>query len=203
MRYSTPMANSGRPRGLRAGITEAFASAWVLLSDTDAYLARTSAFGQYEAELMRLRARLQAAAHDNDAQSEARRAIVKLRKSLRLQGHDLSLGRLDLAVKGFRSDDSLATGFRRLVLVLGKTRTIAVSGQDNHAELHARAEREAAWIGPSAFGPVHFLWYRWTRTLLEISGADSEPKEAFEEFKEYSGFPDNRLRVIAALKSLR
>jgi len=195
--------NTGRPRGISARITEAVASAWVLLSATDAYLARTSVFAQYEGELKRLRAALSAAAHDNDAQADIRRAIVRLRKNLRLQGHDLSLGSLDLALRGFRSDSALAEGFTRAVAMLGAGRVLAVAGQDNHVEIFARAEAETARRGWDSPGGPHSLWFRWTRNLLELSGADSEPKEAFEEFTAYCGKPENRLRILEAFKRLR
>jgi hypothetical protein len=197
------MGGPGGKKGIRAGIAEAFASAWALLSDTDAYLSRSSAFAHYEGELKRLRAALTAAARNDEAQAEVRRAIVKLRKSLRLQGHDLSLGRLDVEIRGFRSDAALGEGFRRVVVFMAEGRSLAVAGEGNHIELAGRAEREALRLGIRPPYSVHYLWYRWTRNLLELSGADSETRQDFEELKTACAGPDARLGLIGAMKNLR
>ena len=184
-------------------LTEAFASTWTLLSDTGTYLSRTSLFSHYENELRSLRRALEDARYDSDKQKTVRAKITFLRKSLREAGHDLSLGSYSLAVKGFRNDASLGQGFRRLVLYVGSKQVSGLTGEGNHIELYGILENRMAKSAKDGEGQCHFLWFRWAGRLLELSGSDSEPAESFEAFKSFCDNPENRLRILAAMKKIR
>ncbi|HOX33950.1 MAG TPA: hypothetical protein PLB91_16585, partial [Spirochaetales bacterium] len=66
------------------GLTERFASTWRLLSETTAFLSRTSLFEHYEAELASMRLRLSSARGDEDELRRVREELVELRAALRL-----------------------------------------------------------------------------------------------------------------------
>jgi hypothetical protein len=196
-----------RPNGIvqrvATGLAERLASTWILLSDTGTYLSKTSLFAHYEEDLRSLRRGLAAAAKDPEKERKIRASIVELRRSLRLQGHDLSMGRYELALGGFRSDDAVAEGFRRLVLFVGRSGIMGLAGQDNHIALLSRLEaqaRSAGWIEP---GQPHFLWFRWNGRILELCGADSESKDDFVDFRTYCSQADAKLRIIATLRKWR
>ena len=114
--------------------------------------------------------------------------LVELRKELRLSGYDLSLGKYRLVFDGFRHDDSLGQGFRRLVLFICDGFFLWLNGEANHIELadileqqitrHSAATRERIIIKGK-----HYLWYRRTKTDLILSGADTETKEDYAELK--------------------
>ena len=50
---------------------------------------------------MDMRRRLSMAARDSDTEREVRAGLGELRKALRLQGYDLSLGKLELSIQGW------------------------------------------------------------------------------------------------------
>lgn len=187
---------------LAAELQERFASTWLLLSDTTNFLSRTSVFAQYESSLMEMRGRLSSARKNSDVEREVRRDLTELRKALRLQGYDLSLGKLELSLQGFRNDASIVEGFRRVVIFIGPRNLWYLVGDENHLELHRRLER---LLGDRATEILqkHYLWFRWNNEQLIISGSDTETKEDFEEFKEWCAQPERRLFLLAQLKKAR
>lgn len=194
---------AGIVRKVAAGISERFASTWVLLSDTTNFLSRTSAFSQYEAELMDFRRRLSSSRRDEEGVHKVRAELVELRKALRLVGYDLTLGALELEVKGFRNDAALAEGFRRMALFIGLRSIWAISGDENHRALHDSLDRECARRGIGDVIQKHYLWYRWTHGLLTVSGSDSETAVDFEGFRLWCEVPENRLLILSRLRGNR
>ncbi len=190
-------------RGIRQRLSERFASTWKLLSETTSFLAKTSAFAHYELQLRELRARLQLSHGDDRVTNNLRKEIVALRSSLRLQGYDLSLGSLDLSVEGFRSDAALGEGYRRAALFIGDKGIKALAGEANHAELHDRLEAMLTRGEPIATRHKHYLWFRWKGGLLYISGSATETATDFERLKSWCDVPENRLGLLAAMKSLK
>jgi hypothetical protein len=196
------VANS-RIYAIKAMLSERFASAWILLSDTTNFLSRTNAFSHYELQLMELRKRLKSGAKDLDAVKAVREELVELRKALRLQGYDLALGSLDLELRGFRNDASVAEGFSRLVLYIGAKKFYFLAGEDNHVELDRLLRRGLAREDDPGIRQRHYLWYRWTHGLLTLSGSDTESLEDFEALKDWTADKDRKLRLLGALKGLR
>jgi len=183
-------------------LSERFASTWRLLSDTTAFLSRTSAFEHYEAQLRSLRSRLQASQGDDRTTGEVRKEIVQLRSSLRLQGYDLSLGALELSVKGFRNDVSLVEGYRRVVVFIGSKGIRVLAGEGNHLELHDLLESALSRKTSIDIQTKHYLWYRWSSGLLSLSGSATETAEDFEWLQAWCENPENRLSLLAAMKTL-
>ena len=131
-----------------------------------------------------------------------RRDLTELRKALRVQGYDLSLGKLELSLQGFRNDSSVVEGFNRIVLFIGKRDIWYLVGEDNHIELNRRLEN---YLGEKAYEiqQKHYLWYRWNHEQLIVSGSDTESKEDFETFKAWCSQPERRLYLLSQLKRLR
>jgi hypothetical protein len=179
------------------------ASTWILLSDTTNFLSRTSVFEHYETQLRDLRARLNASKGNTDELHDIRKELISLREALRLQGYDLSLGKLDLAIKGFRNDAAIAEGFRRIVVFIGSRDLWFIVGDDNHIALHDTLESECIRRGISDILHKHYLWFLWNHELLIISGADSESADDFDLLKEWSARPENRLMLLGKLKRIR
>lgn len=173
-----------RPLGeLRSRFEESFASTWKLLSDTNHFLSRTSIFGLYESQLRDWRHNLQTYRQDTERLQEIRKQIVLLRKELRQQGYNLMLGKFQIRLEGFRSDDSLALGYQRVVLICVENNIYLLTGQDNHNVLKEYLGERLNQIRVRQNRDLHSLWYRWDNRLLLISGADSETKEDYEEFR--------------------
>jgi hypothetical protein len=193
---------SGGFSKLATGLSERFASTWLLLSDTTNFLSRTSVFAQYESELMDMRRRLASAARNNEVEKAVRKELTELRTALRVQGYDLSLGKLDLSFQGFRNDASIVEGFRRLVIFIGKNGFWYAEGEDNHLELHRRLENAIAHSGVEVLAK-HYLWYRWNNNQLVLSGSDTESKDDFEALKAWASQPERRLFLLSRLKALR
>jgi hypothetical protein len=185
------------------GISERFATTWRLLSETTAFLSRTSIFSHYESELAAMRLRLTSARGDENEARKVRDELMELRKSLRLQGYDLTLGGLELSVKGFRNDAALSQGFRRLVVFIGPRDIWAIAGEENHRALHDALEAECERRGIGDVLQKHYLWFNWYNGLLTLSGADSETAEDFEGLKEWCANPENRLRMLGRLRKIR
>jgi len=181
--------------------SEHFRSAWLLLSDTTIYLSRTPEFYRYEKLLRDWRSRLQENRNNIEVAREVRAEIVALRKGLRAQGWDVSLGSMDVQTVGFRSDDSVRYGFGRLVLYVSDERIYYVTGQENHVELDSYlSSRLRAGGLTSSIRQRHFLWYRWLNRVIELAGADTESKDAYERLVEY--VETNKLFVLNQLKKL-
>ncbi len=187
-------------------IEERFGSTWLLLSETTSFLSQTSVFAQYESILMDLRHRLSSGRKDSAVERQIRQELIELRGSLRLQGYDLSLGRLRLSVDGFRNDSCIGQGFRRIVLFIGVRSLWLLSGEDNHINLHDQLERILAMRPRNEDSEIlqkHSLWYLRDGDQIILSGADSEPKEDFEKFEAWTAVPEHRLQLLSRLRSLR
>ena len=194
---------AGLAKRISSSIAERLASTWLLLSDTTNFLARTSVFPQYENQLREMRARLGASRDNIDALRTIRKELTELREALRLQGYDLSLGKLELSIKGFRNDAAIAEGFRRIVIFIGAKDLWFIVGDDNHITLHDHLDEECVRRGISDIQHKHYLWYRWNNGLLMLSGADSEPAEDFELLKAWAEVPEHRLFLLGRLKRAR
>jgi hypothetical protein len=183
-------------------LAESLASTWRLLSDTTNFLSRARLLGEYEQELAEMRARLYRYRRDQETIRQVREQIVALRRELRARGFDLRLGSRDITLEGFRHDDAMGEGFRRLVLGITDDDVVALAGDLNHNELAEMLEsrlRGQKHRRPDALR-LHFLWYRWRNQVLVLSGAASETAQAFEELKAY--FTENKeflLRKLARL----
>jgi hypothetical protein len=191
---------AGFAKRIRTSLAERMATTWVLLSDTTNFLSRTSIFSQYETQLRDLRFRLSLKKADDIELRSVRKELTELRAALRVQGYDLSLGELDLSVKGFRNDAAVAEGFRRLVVFIGARDLWFVTGEDNHSALHDFLESECERRGISSIKHKHYLWYRWNHGLLLISGSDSEGAEDFAKLQAWAEIPENRLALLGKLK---
>ena len=194
---------AGLARRISESLAERMASTWVLLSDTTNFLSRTSVFNQYESELRDLRLRLGNSKDDDAELREIRKTLIELRSALRVQGYDLSLGALELSIKGFRNDAAISEGFRRLVIFIGARDLWFITGEDNHRVLHDHLESECESRRISDIRQKHYLWYRWTHGLLWLSGADTETAEDFESLKAWGELPENRLALLGRLKKIR
>jgi hypothetical protein len=194
---------AGLARRLSTSISERLASAWVLLSDTTNFLSRTSVFEHYEEQLRNLRLRLSRREDDSGELLAIRKELTDLRAALRIQGYDLSLGSLELSIKGFRNDAAVAEGFRRIVIFIGARDLWYITGEDNHRVLHDRLEAEVDRRRITDIVHKHYLWFRWTHGLLLVSGADSETADDFEKLKAWGERPEHRLLLLGKLKKAR
>jgi hypothetical protein len=194
---------AGFAQRFTTGLAERLATTWVLLSDTTNFLSRTSVFDQYEAELRDLRFKLSNSKNDDRELHDIRKELVALRAALRLQGYDLSLGALDLSIKGFRNDAAIAEGFKRIVLFIGARDLWFITGEENHRVLHDYLESECGRRRISNIQQKHYLWFTWNHSLLIISGADSETADDFEALKAWGEKPENRLILLGKLKKAR
>jgi hypothetical protein len=178
-------------------LAETFSSTWRLLTDTTNFLSRIRMLEKYETELRAWRERLQRSQNNQPIVHQIRDEIVAVRRLLREQGHDLRLGSKDIALEGFRHDDSMAEGFKRMVLGVAENEVYWLTGEANHIELADRLDqacRERRGCKPYA---LHCLWYRWRNNVLVLSGAASETAEMFEEFRAY--FSKNREFLLKKL----
>lgn len=186
----------------RTLIGERFADLWVLLSDTDRFVSRAGLLEKYESQLKIWRSNLLQFKNDVEGTRRIRREIVDFRRARRAEGWELRLGWLDVQLKGFRSDDATAVGFRRLVLLIGDESEIQfIAGSGNHIELDHELNfklRESPFPGPVE---RHYLWYRRIEGVIELAGADSESKEAFERLRVYvDGHKSNLVKAMHKLK---
>jgi hypothetical protein len=166
-------------------LAETFTSTWRLLTDTTNFLSRINLLEKYETEVRTWRGRLSRSRNDQRAMQEVREAIVALRRFLREEGYDLRLGSRDITLEGYRNDDSMAEGFKRMVLGIAEDDLYWLTGDANHIELAEMLE--ASCRGKRSCKPyaLHCLWYRWRNNVLVLSGAASETAEMFEEFRQY------------------
>ncbi|HTX72561.1 MAG TPA: hypothetical protein VMC79_07020 [Rectinemataceae bacterium] len=194
---------AGIVRRIAAGISERFASTWRLLSDTTIFLSRTSIFQQYEGELKELRSRLSSAGKDESVANQVRKELVEMREALRLAGYDLTLGGLELALRGFRNDAATAEGFKRMVLFIGTSGVWTLAGDENHRVLHDRLDQALSRHSDLDVKQKHYLWFQWNNGLLTLSGADTETKDDFEELKRWCDNPENSLLLLSHMKRIR
>jgi hypothetical protein len=194
---------AGFTKRISSSLAEKLASNWVLLSDTTNFLSRTSSFAQYEQQLRDLRLRLTSSKGNDDELRSIRRELIELRAALRVQGYDLSLGALELSIKGFRNDAAVIEGFKRIVIFIGAKNIWFITGTDNHIALHGFLEAECEKQGIVNIEQKHYLWYRWNHGLLMISGADSESAEDFRKLQDWAEQPENRLALLGKLHRAR
>jgi hypothetical protein len=194
---------SSRFSALRTGLSERFASAWVLLSETTNFLSRTNAFPHYELQLQDMRRRLRGGEKVPGLIRSIKAELVELRSSLRLQGYDLALGARELEVRGFRNDASIGEGFTRLALYIGARNVYWLAGESNHIELGRWLDLSFAEAGSDDILQKHYLWYQWTNALLTLSGADTERPEDFEALKAFVADKDRKLWLLSRLKKLK
>jgi hypothetical protein len=74
-------------------LSDRFSDVWKLLSETTLFLSRTKEFGAHEQQLRTWRSDLQSSGQNPEVAQRIRSELTALRKSLRLQGYDLSPGR--------------------------------------------------------------------------------------------------------------
>ncbi len=186
---------------MRARMGERFVNVWVLLSDTDRFVSRAGLMFRYENQLREWRSALNSSKNDDEVSRRIRDDIIAFRKARRLEGWELRLGSLDVQVKGFRSDEAMGVGFRRMVLMLGETGEIRyITGSANHVQLDEELQMRLRAGPPGGLLTAHYLWYRRTEGVIELAGADSEPRELFEHLIEY--VDRHKSALVRALYSL-
>jgi hypothetical protein len=191
-----------QPRSLRDLLSDRFSDTWKLLSETSQFLSRTAVFHHYEDQLRSLRQDLQRAGNDSEIARRIREEITELRKSLRLQGYDLSLAKQSLVISGFRNDAALGEGFRRVVIFFGEEDIYWLAGEDNHITLAELLQRHLDNKGyHSVIRSKHYLWYRRKGNELFLSGSDTELKDDFERLKAMG--EANILVILAKLRGLK
>jgi len=198
------MKKSVKPLFLSNLFSDRFVDTWKLLSQTSGFLSRTPVFDQYEEDLRLWRRDLQKAAKDGDEYKRIKEEIIELRKTLRLQGYDLSLAEQTLEVDGFRNDASLGEGFRRLVIFFSDNNAYWISGNENHITLAEQLTKEVNDSQQKNYFTIrsrHYLWYLRKGNKLILSGSDSEFKDNFEHLKAMA--EANSLKILAFLKHLR
>ncbi|MDR3122683.1 MAG: hypothetical protein LBU16_02765 [Treponema sp.] len=187
-------------------LSDKFSDVWKLLSETTVFLSRTGEFDAYEEQLREWRSELQSAGRNTETAQRIRSELTELRKQLRLQGHDLSLGRQNIIIDGFRNDACLGEGFRRVVVFIAENDIFSIAGDDNHIVLAERLDRrvEAEILARKARVRIldrHYLWYRRDGRDLVLSGADTETEEDFARFSAMCRA--NSLLFLQGLKHLR
>jgi hypothetical protein len=184
-------------------ISDRFADVWKLLSDTSSFLSRTPEFHYYEEQLRSWRSLLQSK-DDTVIAQKIRKEIIDLRKALRLQGYDLSLGTQTLTIDHFRNDASLKDGFKRAVIFFTNSGIVWLSGEENHimlAEyLESRIQNNLADTHIKILSK-HYLWFRRRGNELILSGSDTETKEDFVRLQAMADA--NNLFLLSQLKNLK
>ncbi len=74
-------------------------------------------------------------------------------------------------------------------------------GEGNHLDLWEALEQKTRKLSLQGNREYHHLWYLWKDRVLFLSGADSEPKEAFQRFCQI--VETKKLLLLSALKKLR
>jgi hypothetical protein len=184
-------------------LSDRFGDIWNLISETSIFLSRAGELHHYENQLRALRYKTQhTSKNDTNAMASIRAEITEIRKILRLQGYDLSLAKHSLVFDGFRHDDSLGLGFRRVVLFITNLGIFTLTGDENHITLGDFLDNQ---INKSQdvvnIRSRHYLWYRRDRTNLILSGADTETKEDYEHLKAAADV--NPLFFLGGLKNLK
>ncbi len=163
-----------------------YADIWVLLSDTDRFVSRAGLMKKFEGQLRAWRSEIQKCKTDVQRTRDIRDDIISFRRARREEGWELRLGSLDIKVKGFRNDDALSVGFQRMVLMVGENGDIRyITGTANHIELDREMNMQLRRSPPAAPLEPHYLWYRRIDGVMELAGADSQPRESHVILKEY------------------
>lgn len=181
-------------------LAERFTPEWKLLSETEAFLSYTPDFPVYENQFMEWRRKLQQRTTADTELVTIRSEIVALRKELRLNGYDLSLGLQRLQLQGFRNDDALADGFRRVVLCFCDPQLYFQTGSDNHitiAEMLMDSLTRKHLLHDSE---MHYLWYLRTSKGLILSGSATERPTDFERLEARAH--TNPVKLLSALNGL-
>jgi hypothetical protein len=186
--------------------SDSFSDAWKLLSETTVFLSRTKEFDAYEHQLRTWRSQLQTSRKNPEVMRRIRSELVEIRKQLRLQGYDLSLGKQNLITDGFRNDACIAEGFRRVVIFITDTTLYSLAGDNNHIALTEYLERQTEAESYAQKRRIrildrHYLWYRRDGNDLVLSGSDTETKEDFDRFSAMCAA--NSLFFLSGLKHLR
>jgi hypothetical protein len=196
---------SKKADGLINRLSDRFGDIWKLLSETTVFLSRTGEMQHYEDQLRQWRETLHRSGRDSAVVAGIRGEITELRKHLRLQGYDLSLGKQHLVIDRFRNDSCLAEGFRRAVLFFGADTIYYITGTDNHIALdellQEHIEKAIRAGNRITIREKHYLWYRRQGADLILSGADTEAKEDFERLKALGD--SNSLFILSSLKQLK
>jgi hypothetical protein len=186
-------------------LSDKFSDVWKLLSETTVFLSRTKDLDTYEEQLRTWRLELQSSNGNPDIARRIRSDLTALRKNLRLQGYDLSLGRQNLVIDGFRNDASIGEGFRRVVVFISDSKIFFLTGEDNHITLAEFLEGQLEAEGQARKKQIrildrHYLWYRRQGRNLILSGSDTETKEDFERLTAMCAA--NSLLFLGDLKGL-
>jgi hypothetical protein len=188
-------------------LSDKITDVWRLLSETDYFLSRTNEYAHYENQMRELRAKLNSAGKTGKEKilKEVHTELTELRKELRLSGYDLSLGKYRLVFDGFRHDDSIRDGFRRMVLFICEGFFLWLSGEANHIELAETLEQQiirhmAATGKRIIIKGKHYLWYLRTKDQLILSGADTETKDDYNQLKAFGEV--SSLLFLSNLKNL-
>jgi hypothetical protein len=198
----------GREKSIRLVdiLSDRFSDVWKLLSETTLFLSRIGELPSYENQLRAWRLELQNSRRKQEVSQRIRSELTALRRTLRLQGYDLSLVKQNLVFDGFRNDASLGQGFVRVVMFISDDDIYWLSGEDNHISLASRLERQMEDFMNAKRTHVritarHFLWYRRHGNNLILSGSDTEIKEDYAHLK--AAGEANTLWFLSRLKNLR
>lgn len=189
-----------RQTAIRSILTDRFASEWKLLAETESFVSHTPEAHQYEAQFKDWRYRLQNAKLTDNSLPDIRDELVALRKSLRSQGYDLTLGLQRLVVRDFRNDDSLAQGFQRVVLCFCGDNVYFQTGSGNHVAIAEELLDTLSKRRLLANAEVHYLWYLRSAKGLLLSGSATETKEDFARLQDRADV--NPLKMLSALRQL-
>ena len=173
---------------------------WMLVNETAVLLERTALRGSYDSLIAQFRMRLQNTPVNPAVLQDVQSALTELRKHLRLSGYDLSMGKYDLIFDGFHNDDVFGT-LSRLVLFINKSGVFYwKTGENNHIELAALLEKHMFKIAETNIAQKHYLWFKWTKTTLTLSGSASESKDDYQKLKDYA--QADPLMCLTQLKKL-
>jgi hypothetical protein len=156
----------------------------LLADETALLLNRTAIKDRCEGQLGVLRSKLLQAPANPVILEEVSAGLTELRRQMRLAGYDLSMGKYTLVFDGFRHDDSIAGGFKRMVLFTGRDEFFCKTGDENHLTLAGFLDRQInARPGKQVVLEMHYLWYKRTKTAVVLSGAATETAEDYELLK--------------------
>ena len=173
---------------------------WKLINETAILLNRTTQRSRYDSLIAALRLRLQNTPANSAVLQEVQYTLTELRKKLRLSGYDLSMGKYDLIFDGFHNDEVLGS-FSRMVLFINKSGVFYwQTGTANHIDQASLLEKEMYKIAEYSIVQKHYLWFRWTKTTLTLSGSATESTEKYQQLKDYA--QADPLLFLSRLKKL-
>lgn len=181
-------------------ITDHFSPEWKLLSETESFISHTPDFPEYEQQFKEWRAKLQKKSTNDTELVTIRSEIVALRKTLRLKGYDLSLGLQRLLLQGFRNDDSLAIGYRRVVICFCDPDVYFQTGSANHVAIAEELIDTLTWKNLLVHPEVHYLWFLRNQKNLILCGSATETAKDFQRLE--SRAQANPMKLLSALRKL-